>query len=51
MEAPMGRPRKRPAAELTTEDALRQLFPKSVADQAKKEAVKARRKPSKNKDK
>jgi hypothetical protein len=47
----MGRPRKRPASELTNEEALRQLFPKPVADRVKEEAIKARPKPSKRKDK
>jgi hypothetical protein len=36
---------------LTNEEALRQLFPKPVADRAKEEAVKARGKPSKSTDK
>jgi hypothetical protein len=35
----MGRPRKK-APELTTEEALRKLFPKKVLDEAKKEAKK-----------
>jgi len=47
----MARPRKRPASELTNEEALRQLFPKPVADRAEEEAVKARKKPPKSKDK
>jgi hypothetical protein len=43
----MGRPRKK-AADLTTEEALRKLFPKKVLDEAKKEATKTEgRKPSK----
>jgi hypothetical protein len=36
----MGRPRK-PARDLTTEEALRRLFPKRVVTRAKKEAQKA----------
>jgi hypothetical protein len=36
----MGRPRK-PPRELTTEEALRRLFPKRVVTRAKKEAKKA----------
>ncbi len=37
----MGRPRKKPAWELTTEEALQRLFPKRVVDKAKREARKA----------
>jgi hypothetical protein len=47
----MGRPRKRPADELTNEEALRQLFPKPVADKVAEEAVQARKKHRKSKDK
>jgi len=36
----MGRPRK-PPAELTTEEALKRLFPKRVVTRAKKEVKKA----------
>ena len=46
----MGRPRKKPAHELTTEEALRKFFPKRVADKAKDEADKASKKPSSSKD-
>jgi hypothetical protein len=43
----MGRPRKKPP-DLTTEEALRKLFPKKVLDEAKKEAEKTqKRNPSK----
>jgi hypothetical protein len=42
----MGRPRKK-APDLTTEEALRRLFPKKAVDEAKKEAEKSERKPSK----
>jgi hypothetical protein len=45
MEAPMGRPRKK-AQDLTSDEAMRKLFPKKVADKAKEEAEKNRRKPS-----
>jgi hypothetical protein len=41
----MGRPRKK-AQDLTTDEAMRKLFPKKVADKAKEEAEKNRRKPS-----
>jgi hypothetical protein len=41
----MGRPRKK-AQDLTNDEALRKLFPKKVADKAKEEAEKNRRKPS-----
>jgi hypothetical protein len=51
MEPSVGRPRKRPASELTNEEALRQLFPKPVADRVQEEAIKARKKPPKSKDK
>jgi hypothetical protein len=47
-EAPVARPRKK-AQDLTTEEALRKLFPKKVADRAKEEAEKNRRKPSQGK--
>jgi hypothetical protein len=43
----MGRPRKK-ARDLTTEEAMRKLFPKKVVDRAKEEAEKASRKPSKD---
>jgi len=46
----MGRPPKKPAHELTTEEALRKFFPKRVADKAKDEAEKASKKPSNTKD-
>jgi hypothetical protein len=36
----MGRPRKKPA-DMTTDEALRKLFPKSVVNRAKDEAKKA----------
>ena len=43
----MGRPRKKPA-DLTTEEAIRKLFPKKVVDEAKREAEKTKgSKPSK----
>lgn len=42
----MGRPRK-PAQELTTEEAMRRLFPKRVVTRAKKEAAKADEKATK----
>jgi hypothetical protein len=41
----MARPRKK-ARDLTTEEALRKLFPKKVVDKAKKEAETEPRKPS-----
>lgn len=47
----MGRPRNKPAAELTNEEALRKLFPKTVADKVADEAVSAQKKPHKSKDK
>jgi hypothetical protein len=47
----LGRPRKKPAHELTTEEALQALFPKKVAEKAREEADKASRKPSISKDK
>lgn len=40
----MGRPRKK-AADLTTEEAMRKLFPKRALNRAKKEAEKEPRKP------
>jgi hypothetical protein len=44
----MGRPRKK-AADLTTDEAIRKLFPKKVVDEAKKEAEKTQgQKPSKD---
>jgi hypothetical protein len=46
----MGRPRKKPAHELTTEEVLRRMFPKRVADKAKNEADKAAKKSSNSKD-
>jgi len=42
----MGRPRKK-AAELTTEEAMRKLFPKRALDRAKKETETNPRKPPK----
>ena len=48
----MGRPRKK-AADMTTEEAMRKLFPKRALDQAKKAAEESktkRPKPSKNQD-
>nr|ANA07976.1 hypothetical protein 5G12_050 [uncultured bacterium 5G12] len=45
MEAPVGRPRKK-ARDLTTDEAMRKLFPKKVAEKAKEEAEKNRPKPS-----
>jgi hypothetical protein len=42
----MARPRKK-ASDLTSDEALRKLFPKKVADRAKEEAEKISRKPSK----
>ena len=41
----MGRPRKK-ARDLTSDEAMRKLFPKKVADRVKEEAEKNRRKPS-----
>jgi hypothetical protein len=43
----MARPRKK-ASDLTSDEALRKLFPKPVRDQAKKEAKKAEKKESRN---
>jgi hypothetical protein len=48
MEAPMGRPRKK-AQDLTTEEAMRKLFPKKVVDQAKDEAERHRKKTNRRK--
>jgi len=45
MEAPVARPRKK-ARDLTTEEAMRKLFPKKVVDKAKEEAEKKRPKHS-----
>jgi hypothetical protein len=45
MEAPVARPRKK-ARDLTTEEAMRKLFPKKVVDRMKAEAEKNRPKPS-----
>jgi hypothetical protein len=45
MEAPVARPRKK-ARDLTTEEAMRKLFPKKVVDKAKEEAERNRRKSS-----
>jgi len=42
----MARPRKK-ASDLTTEEALRKLFPKKVVDKAKEETETMQRKPSK----
>jgi hypothetical protein len=42
----MGRPRKKPP-DLTNDEAMRKLFPKRVVEEAKKEAEKGGRKPSK----
>ena len=44
-------PKKKPARELTSDEALRRLFPKKVAEKAKEEARKASEKPSTSKDK
>jgi hypothetical protein len=44
----MGRPRK-PAGDLTTEEAMRRLFPKRVVTRVKKEAAKADEKATKRK--
>lgn len=44
-------PKKKPARELTSEEALRRLFPKKVAEKAKEEAKKSAQKPSTSKDK
>jgi hypothetical protein len=43
----MARPRKK-ASDLTTDEALRKLFPKPVRDQAKKEAKEAEEKKARN---
>jgi hypothetical protein len=43
----MARPRKK-ASDLTTQEALRKLFPRPVRDQAKKEAKEAEKKKSSN---
>jgi hypothetical protein len=40
-----GRPKKK-AQDLTADEVMRKLFPKEVADKAKEEAEKNRRKPS-----
>jgi hypothetical protein len=40
--------RKKKAHELTTEQAMRKLFPKEVVQSAKEEAVKARKSGGKN---
>jgi len=41
----MARPRsKKPARELTNDEVMRQLFPKTVVEKAKKEADEAKRK-------
>jgi hypothetical protein len=40
----MARPRKK-ASDLTTDEAMRKLFPKPVRDQAKKEAKEAEKNP------
>jgi hypothetical protein len=42
MEAPVARPRKK-ARDLTTEEAMRKLFPKKVVENAKEEAERNRR--------
>ena len=44
-------PKKKPATDLTTEEAMRRLFPKKVVEKAKEEAEKASQKPRKSKDK
>ena len=44
-EKKRGRPKKR-AQDLTADETMRKLFPKAVADKAKEEAEKNRRKPS-----
>ena len=46
----MGRPRSKPAKDLTTEEALKHLFPKPVAQEAKKEAAKSGNKPQPKSD-
>jgi hypothetical protein len=46
----MGRPRKK-APDLTTEEALKRLFPKRVVTRAKKEAEKASKHAPKKDDK
>jgi hypothetical protein len=43
----MARPRKK-ASDLTTDEAVRKLFPKPVRDHAKKEAKEADKKESRN---
>ena len=45
----MARPRKK-ARDLTTEEAMKKLFPKKVVEKAKKEAETEERKPSQNKE-
>jgi hypothetical protein len=45
MEAPVARPRKK-ARDLTTEEAMRKLFPKKVVDKARDEAEKNKPKSS-----
>ncbi len=42
--------KKKPAQDLTTDEALRRLFPKSVVKRLKKEANLEPKSPSKNKD-
>ncbi len=44
-------PKKKPAPQLTTEEAMSRLFPKKVAEKAKEEARKASEKSRKSKDK
>lgn len=39
--------KKKKAGELTTEEAMRRLFPKKVRETLRKEAEKARKKPTK----
>jgi len=39
--------RKKKADELTTEEAMRRLFPKKLRDEAKKIALQSRKKPTK----
>ena len=46
----MGRPRK-PARDLTTEEAVKKLFPRRVITRTKKEAAKADEKATKRKSK
>lgn len=41
----------KPANELTTDEAVKKLFPKKVRDEAKKEAKESDRKGEKSKDK